>query len=115
IRRFGGEVIGKAGTNCTGNVCRFTLQKSNQTLSTTALIKTSSLQGFTQDKTATIQSYDPNSGQLIATFNPATPLRNDEDIAVSYVFSFLSIPLYIDIDTSYGRKSFVVRLEITRN
>lgn len=115
IRRFGGEILGKAGTSCTGNVCRFTLQKSNPKISSTALIKSSSLQVFTQDKTATIQSYDPNSGQLIATFNPATPLRNDEDIAVSYVFSFLSIPLYVDIDTSYGRKSFVVRLEITRN
>ena len=115
IRRFGGELLGKAGTNCSGNICRITLQKSNPSIASTALIKPTSLQVFTQDKTATVQSYDPNSGQLIATFNPATPLRNDEDISVSYVFSFLSIPLYIDIDTSYGRKSFIVRLEITRN
>lgn len=115
IRRFGGESVGTASSKCTGNVCRFTLQKSNPALGITALINPSSLQVFTNDKVATIRTYDPNSGLLIAEFNPATSLRPEEEISVSYVFSFLSIPLNIDIDTSHGRKSFSVRLEISRS
>ncbi len=115
LRRYGGESLGTAASKCIGNICRFTLNKSNTALGIMALIRTSSLQVFTADKVATIQTYDPNSGALTAVFNPSTPLSPEEEISASYVFSFLSMPLYVDIDTSYGRKSFVVRLEITRN
>lgn len=115
VRRYGGERVGTASSICTGNVCRFTFQKSNPALGITALVNTASLQVFTNDKVATVKTYDPNSGILVAEFSPATPLRPDEEISVSYVFSFLSIPISVEIDTSYGKKSFVVRLEITRN
>ncbi|MFQ3574184.1 MAG: hypothetical protein SNJ53_06075 [Thermodesulfovibrionales bacterium] len=114
IRRYGGEKIGVAKDNCTGNRCVFVLQKSNSQRGIIALIKASSLQVFTNDKVGTVQSYSPDSGRLEVTFNPNTPLMPDEEISASFYFDFLSIPIYIDFDTSYGKKSFMVRLEIRR-
>ncbi len=115
IRRYGGELLGTASSNCRGNTCTFNLQKSIPSLGITALIKTSSLQVFTNNKVGSVRTYDPHSGALTVEFDPSTPLDPQEEISVSYVFSFLSIPVYVDIDTSHGKKGFVVRLEITRN
>ncbi len=115
IRRYGGELLGTAASSCRGNVCTFNLQKSLPSLGITALIKSSSIQVFTNDKVGLVKTYDPNSGTLTVEFDPSTPLHPQEEISVSYVFSFLSIPVYVDIDTSHGKKSFVVRLEITKN
>lgn len=115
VRRYGGEKIGTARDNCRGNTCTLTLQKSNSSRGTIALIKAGSIQVFTNDKIGTVQSYDPNSGVLVVTFNPNTPIMPDEEISASFYFNFLSMPINIDFDTSYGRKSFVVRLEITRS
>ncbi|MCX8026478.1 MAG: hypothetical protein N3A62_01300 [Thermodesulfovibrionales bacterium] len=114
VKRYGGEKIGVAKDNCRGNTCTFTLQKSNSSQGIVALIKSSSIQVFTNDKIGTVQSYDPNSGNLVVSFSPNTPLSQDEEISASFYFNLLSIPIYIEFDTSFGKKSFVVKLEITR-
>ena len=69
-------------------------------------------QVFTEKQIGGIQSYNPYSGEFVATFE--VPPAVGEKIKASYVLSKVITPVIVEISANTGTYSFLINLEVSR-